>query len=291
MTVADKKPLTIGYISADFWAHTIGRFFLPILSALKTLDVQTILYSNSPVEDDVSAFLRSVSTAWRSIADVSDEAVCEQIQKDGIDILIDLSGHTDGHRLDVFRRKPAPVQMTWLGYVATTGIPEIDYIITDDMVLPENAETYFVEKPLRLPHSYYCFDPPQTAPALTPPPCLKTSNITFGSFNNITKMNDEIYSIWREILSGVPGSRLLIKAPQLSDDFVASSVRSQLERCDVDSNSVVLLGKTSREDHMAMYNSVDIALDPFPYGGGMTTLEALWMGVPVVTLLGDRWVS
>ncbi len=288
---ADKQALKIGYISADFWSHTIGKFFLPILTVLADLNVQAFLYSNSPIEDDVSVSLRSASQAWRPITGLTDETVCEEIKKDGVDILVDLSGHTDGHRLDVFRRKPAPVQMTWLGYVATTGLTEIDYIIADKMVLPENAETNFVEKPLRLPHSYYCFDPPQSAPALVPPPCLKSPNTTFGSFNNITKLNDDVFSAWSEILNRVPGSRLLIKAPQLSDDYIASSVKKDLERSGINTNTVVLLGQTTREDHMAMYNIVDIALDPFPYGGGMTTLEALWMGIPVITMLGDRWVS
>jgi protein O-GlcNAc transferase len=288
---ANKKPLRIGYVSADFQAHTIGRFFRPILGAHNEEEFHTILYANNSTEDDVTKALQASSGDWRNIAYQSDEQVSQQIQHDKIDILVDLSGHTDGHRLGVFRRKPAPIQMTWLGYFATTGLPEIDYILADRHVLPEADEALYTEKPLRLPESYFCFQPPESNLPLHPLPCLKKLTITFGCLNNITKLNADVVSVWSKILDAVPGSSLLIKSIQLSDEYIADSIRILFTENRITPERLVLLGKTNRQDHMAAYNSVDIALDPFPFGGGMTTLEALWMGIPVVTLSGGLWVS
>ena len=249
------------------------------------------MYSNSETEDDVTHSLRGASNEWRPIADQSDDDVVRRIQRDKIDILVDLSGHSDGHRLEVFRRKPAPVQMTWLGYVATTGLKEIDYILADSFTLPTSEESFFTEAPLRLSHTHFIFQPPETSPSIQSPPMMKHSGITFGCLNNIRKLNEDVIGVWSRILHAVPGSRMIIKYPQLSVDYIADSVKEFFYRNGFEEEQLILLGQTSHGEHLAAYNLIDIALDPFPYSGTMTTLETLWMGVPVITLDGTRWPS
>lgn len=281
--------LNIGFISADFRSHAVGILFKPYFEHRERKNFSISLYHNHPTDDEFAQVFKQGSDRWRDIFGASDESVAEQIAADGIDILIDLSGHTDGNRLGVMKLKPAPVQATWLGYVATTGVPEIDFIICDKYVLPEEDEDLYIEKPIRLSGSYLSFSPPFEDLRLSAPPFAINDHVMFGSLSNVVKMNVEVYSVWSEILRQVPGARLLLKCPQLSNDFVRESVLQQCAECGISNEQLILIGNTPRREHLETYAKVDIALDTFPYGGGVTTAEAIWMGVPVITLAGDRW--
>jgi predicted O-linked N-acetylglucosamine transferase (SPINDLY family) len=213
---------------------------------------------------------------------ISDEIVCDKIRDDGIDILIDLSGHTLNGRLPLFAWKPSPVQVSWLGYFATTGVAAIDYLIADPWTLPVSQENNFTEKIVRLPETRLCFTPPDADVDVSPLPALDRGYVTFGCFNNLTKMNDQVVTLWSRVLKAVPNSRLFLMSHQLNAEFVANGI---------DDNRLVLRGFSPRAEYLAAYGQVDIALDPFPYCGGTTTVEALWMGVPVLTLAGEHFLS
>lgn len=289
--LAQKTPLRIGYVSADFHQHVIGDLFEPVLTAHNKSDFEIFLYSTDTLEDDLTGRLKDQCHHWRNIARVPDNQAAELIRRDGIDILVDLGGLTDGERLGVFRRKPAPLQMTWMGYVATTGLETMDYIIADRTVLPESDTQYYVEQPLWMPHTYYCFQPLRRDLVEHTPILEKKPGITFGCLNNIIKLNRRIVSLWASILNAVPESSLLIKYIQLSESNVAEAVRSLFKEFGVNEDRLVFLGRTDRSTHLATYNTIDITLDPFPYGGGMSTFESLAMGVPVITRKGDTWAS
>jgi protein O-GlcNAc transferase len=283
------RPLNIGFISADIRLHAVGILFKPYFENRDRASFSVSLYYNHPTDDEFAQSFKRGCERWRDVFGVSDESVARQIAADEIDILIDLSGHTDGNRLGVMKLKPAPVQATWLGYVATTGVPEIDFIICDKYVLPEDDEDLYVEKPVRLPGSYLSFSPPFNDLKLTEPPIAVSDHVVFGSLSNVIKMNVEVYSAWAEILRQVPEARLLLKSPQLSNNSVRRSVLQQCAECGIANDRLTLVGNTTRREHLETYARVDIALDTFPYGGGVTTAEAIWMGVPVITLAGDGW--
>lgn len=288
---SQEKPFVIGFISADFRRHAVGFLLRPYLNNRDRGRYKVHLYYNHSDEDDLTFEFKNGCDGWEDICGVSDKKVAEKIMADKVDILIDLSGHTDGHRLGVMALKPARVQATWLGYVATTGVPEIDFIICDKFVLPENNEKYFLEKPFRLANCYLSFAPPDMFGQPSPLPFASNGHIVFGSFNNLIKVNPTVLGVWATILQKVAGSRLLLKCPQLSDTYVRSCLMDVCSECGIEMDRLILLGNTSREEHLLAYSQVDVALDTFPYGGGITTAEALWMGVPVVTLSGDSWQS
>lgn len=283
--------LTIGFVSADFRRHAVGHLFEPYFRNRDRAKYKVHLYSNHAQEDDLTAQYRNGCDAWCNIVGLSDKVIADQIVADGVDVLIDLSGLTDGHRLGVFALKPAPVQATWLGYVASTGIPEIDYIVCDNFVLPPENEKYFVEQPMRLPDCYLPFTPPDAAQRPAPSPVTANGQIVFGSFNNLIKINPDVIRAWATILNETHGSRLVLKSPPLSDDFVRACVLQSFSEVGIEQDRLSLLGRTSRAEHLEAYSQIDIALDPFPYGGGITTAETLWMGVPVITFAGDTWQS
>ena len=288
---AGQGPVHIGFLSPDFRSHPVGHFLLPVVTGLDPATFQVSLYANQTEEDDVTHTLKRHASNWVPVKGVPDAAVAARIASDGVDLLIDLAGLSDGHRLDVMRLKPAPVQASWFGYVATTGLPEVDYMIADKHVWPLEDDHYFVERPVRLPNTYFCFEPPEIRVPVGPPPSASRGYITFGSLNNTVKLNSACLSVWADILKAVPDSKLLLKAPQLSDPRITARVVALCEASGIEQTRMVLLGRTSRKDHLAAYNQVDLILDPFPYGGGITTAEAVWMGVPVVTLNGERWVA
>jgi predicted O-linked N-acetylglucosamine transferase (SPINDLY family) len=213
----------------------------------------------------------------------------EQIRQLGIDILIDLHGHTTGHRLDVMALKPAPVQLTWLGFLGTTGLSTIDYVLADRVSVPESAEGEFTEQVWRLPH-YYCFDEPDIALPVAPPPMLRNGFITFGSFNKPNKLNDRVLALWSQLLRDIPGSRLLIKGKGLNVPEFRQQFQRRLLIQGFDLDRVILEGPAPRQQFLATYQHIDIALDTFPYAGATTIVEALWCGVPVLSLKGDRMV-
>jgi len=207
-------------------------------------------------------------------------------------VLIDLSGHTKHNRLPVFAWKPAPVQVTWLGLPATSGVAEMDYVLGDPWAIPEQCEDQFTEAVWRMPDSYLCLTIPASPIQVAPLPALVSGHVTFGSFNNLTKMNDSVVAVWARILTSVPNSRLLLKAKQLSDAAVCTQTLQRFAAHGIAPERMQLQGiLASRNEHLATYNKVDIALDTFPYPGVTTSVEALWMGVPVLSMQGDRFLS
>ena len=283
------RRLRIGYVSADLRSHPVGIFLDGILASHDPAMVEIFCYSNARIEDDVTRRLRQRADHWRIIAGVSDTAADAAIRRDAIDILVDLSGHTSGNRLPLFALKPAPVQATWLGYVDTTGLTAMDHILADRIVVPPGDEASFTEKVWRLPQTYFCFTPPAFDVPLVDRPAGRP--LTFGSFNNRAKLTPATIGLWAGVLNATPGSRLLVKTAFVDNPTIRQEILGQFAVHGIGAERLTLEGPSSRADLLAAYNRIDIALDPFPYGGGLTTAEALWMGVPVVTLQGPRWVS
>ena len=280
-----KKPLSyerlrVGYVSPDFRKHSVSYFFPPLLKAHNRNVVEVFCYSEVEHPDRITEQIRQMSDNWRSTVGLSDESVADQIRKDKIDILIDLAGHFSNNRLSVFAYKPAPVQATWLGYPATTGIPAIDYRLTDSIADPEgNADACHTETLVRLPRGFLCYAPPEEAPRVSSCPVLNSDAVTFGSFNSPKKMNTSVISVWSEILKQVSGSRLLLQSIVFSDDFTQQRCADLFLENGIPSEKITMLGMVpSTFEHLGLYNGVDIALDPFPYNGTTTTCEALWMG-------------
>lgn len=287
-----ERELRIGLVSADLCQHPVSYFLEATLMAAKEKSFVWIAYSGTEKEDEVTARIRTRFDEWRDARQMTDEDLIRQITDDRIDILIDLSGHTAGHRLPVFAAKPAPVQATWLGYVGTTGIAAIDYLIADPHVLPEGLPSHTCEEPWRLPECYMSFTRPPFTLELSEPPLLKNGYPTFGCFNNLAKLNDRVLDLWARVLLAIPDARLLMRAKPLADEAVCQRVRSRFTAQGVDPARLEFgTSLPSREAGMAEYGRVDIALDPFPYTGATTSVEALWMGVPVLTLKGDRFIA
>jgi predicted O-linked N-acetylglucosamine transferase (SPINDLY family) len=222
---------------------------------------------------------------------MSDEALAQLVKGHEIDILIDLSGHTAYNRLPMFAYRPAPVQVSWLGYFATTGLAEMDYFIADPWTAPAEEDALFVEQIWRLPETYLCFSKPAVTIDVGPLPALTEGQITFGCFNGLRKLNEHVIDLWVRILDAVPDSQLFLKCAQLKDISTQTTVVKQFADRGVAAQRLILEGPSPRDELLASYNRVDIALDPFPYPGGTTSVESLWMGVPVVTMKGDRFLS
>lgn len=283
------RRLRIGYVSPDLRTHSIAFFIEPLLATHDHDNYEIFCYANSTHPDAVTKRLQALADHWRDIARLSDEEAARIIRADGIDILVDLAGHTAGNRLLIFARKPAPIQVAYLGYPNTRGLTEIDYWLSDTYADPAGTtEHYFVEEVVRLPRGFNCYRPPPDSPEVGPLPALRAGNITFGSFNNVTKISKPIIACWAKILMGVPGARLLLKARALSDEQTRDRLRQAFAAHGIAPQHIDMIGRVgSSAEHLALYNRVDIGLDTFPYNGHTTTCEALWMGVPVVTLAGQ----
>lgn len=286
--------LRVGVVSGDFRAHAVGYFVEGVLAALKASTsgrLELFAYSSFSSNDEVTKRIKAQFHHWCWAMDLSDELLAQRIRDDAIDILIDLSGHTAHNRLPLFARKPAPVQVTWLGYLATTGVAAIDYLIADNWTLPVSEEVNFTETIWRLPESYLCFAPPVDDVAVGPLPALSNGYVTFGSFNNLTKMNNTVVELWSRVLSAMPGSKLFLKAPQLKEISIRQSVVERFAAHGIDSGRLILEGPVPRAEYLLPFQRVDIALDPFPYPGITTSVESLWMGVPILTLAGQSFLS
>ncbi|MDP2196970.1 MAG: tetratricopeptide repeat protein, partial [Sulfurimicrobium sp.] len=283
--------LRVGLVSGDFNNHPVGYFLESLLQQLDSTAFELIAYPTNHKTDELTARIKPRFSAWEPLSGLNDEAAAQRIHGDGIHILIDLSGHTRHNRLPLFAWKPAPVQVSWLGYFATTGVAEIDYLIADPWTLPETEEPYFTEKIWRLPETRLCFSHPDIDLAVSPLPALTKGHITFGCFNNLTKMNKEVVALWSKVLSTVPGSRLFLKAKQLGETAVQQHTIERFAEYGIDAERLILEGAESREKYLTAYQQLDIALDPFPFPGGTTSVEGLWMGVPVLTLAGERFLS
>lgn len=287
-----RRRLKIGLVSGDLRTHSVAYFIEPLFEHLDAAAFEIYAYSNSWLNDEVSARMQVRSAGWRRIAGVPDGDVCKMIREDGIDILVDLSGHTGSSRSWVFAARPAPVQVSYLGYPTITGVPSIDYRLTDWKVDPAGGVEHGAEVPVRLPHSYFCYRPSDLAGAVGPLPAARNGWITFGSFNNLAKLSPATLALWREVLMQNSDSRLLLKCKGLSDPGTQARLRAELCGERVDPQRLILRPwDKSGADHLETYNEVDIALDTYPYNGATTTCEALWMGVPVVTLAGTTHPS
>ena len=293
----DRSPdrrLRIGYVSPDFRDHVVGHTLLPCFEAHDRGAFDFFCYSGASAPDEITARFRALSSGWCETANLSDAQLAEQIRHDRIDILVDLSLHTAFNRLLTFARKPAPVQIAWLGYPGTTGLGAMDCRITDSYLDPagqDHAGSF--EEPIRLPDAWCCYQPHPRSPAVSVLPAASERFITFGSFNNFTKINDRVLALWAEIMTAVGGSRLLLVVKGSRQD----RARRFLEERGIRADRVEFLpyyagadaapGKSQPPGYLLRYHRVDIALDPFPYNGMTTTCDALWMGVPVVALIGD----
>ena len=287
------RRLRVGYVSPGFREHAVSYFSEPLIAAHDRRSFEVFCYAQVMTPDDKTSRFRDLADSWRSTVGATDAAVAERIREDGIDILVDLSGHTGNSRLLVFAERPAPVQVTWLGHPNTTGLSAMDYRLTDEIADPEGAaDTLYTETLVRLPNGFLCFAPAANAPEIGELPALTNGHVTFGSFNNLPKVAPEVVETWARILELVPGSRLLIKTRPLADGQTRNRYLELFVARGIEGGRIELCSWiASRSGHLGAYNRIDNGLDPFPYNGTTTTCEALWMGIPVVTLRGYRHSS
>jgi predicted O-linked N-acetylglucosamine transferase (SPINDLY family) len=283
------RRLRVGYVSADFHNHSVAKFIEPLLAAHDPGQVEVVAYAQGLV-DETTHRLRAAAHAWHDTRTLDDGALAARIARDRIDILVDLGGHTGHNRLLCFARRPAPIQVTYCGYPGTTGLAAMDWRLTDEVADPAPAaDAEATERLWRLPHGFLCYRPDGVDLPVASPPSAQSGVVTFGSFNNLAKLGPEVLTLWARILAASPGARLFMKSRALGDPRPQQRVRRIFEAEGVDPSRLDFLGYApSTAAHLALYARVDVGLDPFPYNGTTTTCEALWMGVPVVTVLGQR---
>jgi protein O-GlcNAc transferase len=286
-----ERPLRLGFVSADFGRHPVGWFLVRVIEALRALDCHTVCYSDRVLADDLTVRFQQAAGTWRPVQGLSHQSLADQIRADRIDVLFDLAGHTSSTRLLVFARRPAPIQVTWLGYVGTTGLAAMDYLVADRWQVPAAAEPHYRETVLRLPDGYACYAPPAYAPPVGPLPALRAGHITFGSFNMPAKITAPAFQLWMQILRRLPQARLVLKYHAMDDPAVVRRLAALIRAAQVDPARVELAGGAPHAELLDAYNRIDLALDPAPYGGGLTTCEALWMGVPVITCPGETFAG
>ena len=292
-TADPDKVLKIGFVSADFCAHAVSFFITPLLKGLQKVDsFHVTAYSNTHSPDHVTESIKAYCDVWRDSSKQTDKALAAQIGADQIDILIDLNGHTSGNRLAVFSKHIAPIQVSWLGYPSTTGLKSIAYRITDNVADPDDLrDDFYSEQLLRLPSGFLCYQPLETAPDVSEKKTPSTE-IRFGSFNNLAKLSGQTFDAWAAAMHAVPNSTLYLKRQQLIHKSAQAHIINELAQRGISKERLIL--KTSKakiEQHLNEYNHIDIALDSVPYNGTTTTLEALWMGVPVISLIGTTHAS
>lgn len=283
--------LRIGLISGDLRNHPVGFFLAGPLENVAASSLELIAYPTQDKEDNLTSRIRNCCHGWHSLAGLDDRTAAGLIHGDGIHVLLDLSGHTAHNRLPVFAWRPAPVQASWLGYFATTGVPQMDYLLADSLSVPPEHQGHFTEAIQYLPDTRLCFTAPESPLAVAELPVLRTGHLTLGSFQNLAKANDKVLDAWSRILSAFKDSRLRWQCKQFSDPAVAAATLERLEQHGIARQRVSLHGAMPRELYLAAHNEVDFILDTFPYPGGTTTCEALWMGVPTLTLAGGSMHS
>jgi protein O-GlcNAc transferase len=293
LDLSPNRRLRVGYISPDFCTHSVSFFAEPLLQAHDRQTVEVFCYPNLKSEDATTRRLQALADHWQPIQTLDDATVAELIGRDRIDILVDLAGHTKDNRLLVFARKPAPIQVTWLGYPNTTGMRAMDYRLSDGIADPDDGSgNGCTEAIVRLPQGFLCYRPLDSASPVAPTPAIHLGHVTFGSFNNTSKITRDVVRTWAAILRRVPTARLLLKSKQLGDGPTAERYRQMFVDHGIATERLDLLGRLEpAQDHLDAYGRLDIALDPFPYNGTTTTCEALWMGVPVITLRGSSHVA
>ncbi|MDA9799390.1 hypothetical protein N9C39_11655, partial [Luminiphilus sp.] len=287
----NEESLRIGFVSGDLRSHPVGYFTEGLLTQLQSSSIELFAYPTVNTEDELTERLKACFHAWSPLTGLNDMDAAQKIHSDDIHILIDLSGHTANNRLPVFAWKPAPIQVSWLGYFASTGLSEMDYILGDPYVTPHEEADHFSEKIWQLPETYLGFRPPDLDLEVAPLPAYTNGFVTFGCFNKLARMTDEIVSVRASILHAVPGSKLFLKDKQLDHESGRHRVLSRFAAVDIEADRLILEGGSPREEYLECYGRVDIALSPFPYGGGTTSVEGLWMGVPVITKKGNHFLS
>ncbi len=287
------QKLRIGFLSPDFREHPVGTFLLPLFKAINPQEASLYCYAEMHDQqmDSLSHHLQALAASWFSTAGLSALAAARRIHQDQIDILIDLAGHSANNRLDIMALQAAPHQVSWLGYVNTTGLPVIDYRLTDTVADPPGMEAYYSETLLRLPNAFFCYEPPAQVPEVGTLPALARGLITFGSLNNPAKITEEVISLWAKVLLQVPDSRLIMVGSPFADDFIKNLYLARFSACGVGPDRLEMLATLPMPDYLKLYNKIDIALDPFPHNGHTITCHTLWMGVPVVTLAGNRYAA
>jgi protein O-GlcNAc transferase len=280
------RRLKLGYVSSDFCQHVTMFSTLPLLRNHDHGGFEVFCYASVKKPDAVTDWFKPFADVWIDCADISDERLAERIRADGIDILVDWSMHTAGNRLPLFARKPAPVQATWIAYPCTTGLKTIDYRITDPYLDPPGqTDGLYTEKSIRLPDSFWCYGPVGEEPAVQALPALRNGFVTFGCLNNPCKLNDEVLRLWSGLLKRVVGSKIMLRVPKgVSRDWVRS-------RLDVESERILFIERQMHPEYLLLYREIDLMLDTVPYNGHMTSLDALWMGVPVITRVGQTVVG
>ncbi|WP_342723451.1 tetratricopeptide repeat protein [Bradyrhizobium sp. B097] len=287
-----RKP-RLGLVSADLHRHAVSFLVLRAFEALAALGYEIFCYKTDSKrqDDDFSERYKEISLSWRDVSGMDDPALGRQIAEDRIDVLFDLAGHTAGNRLSLFAMRAAPIQLSWAGYVGTVGLDTYDGLIADPVEIPPEHDASYIERPVRLPDCYVCYHPPAKAPEVPPLPSLSGGRFTFGCFNRPAKLNSELGKAWARILAQVPDSRILMVYGGLGETSTRDAVYNVLGQGGVPRDRVELVGETEQDKLLVAYGEVDIALDPFPYSAGVTTLEAMWMGVPTVTFVGDTFAG
>ncbi|OYU46829.1 MAG: hypothetical protein CFE44_00085 [Burkholderiales bacterium PBB4] len=283
-TWAPERPLRVGVVSGDLRRHPVGTLLEPVLAHVTQHAWHWTAFSNHAKDDAVTQRLRPHFAAWHDVYTWTDAQVVQAIRQAEIDILIDLSGHTGGHRLAVFGARAAPLQISWLGYFGSTGLPDMDGLLVDPHSVPESESAYYTEAVVKLPQSRWCVAPLEGAPPVGPLPASAGQGFTFACFQELGKVNDEVLRVWRHIVAAVPQSRLRIQSVRLGYNDVKDALIRRMHAAGFQPHQFQLCGPAPHGQYLASYADVDLVLDTFPYPGGMTTVEALWMGVPTLTL-------
>ncbi len=283
-----ERRLRLGYLSADFREHAVMHFLRPLLVHHDHDSFEIHGFMSSNAVDDWTREAKGLVDHWHDAWKLSDEELAALIRSQGIDILVDLNGHSENHRLATLARKPAPVQITWLGYFNTTGLPVVDWIVADSVLIPPNEEYLYTERPLRLPQGHLCLDPLMEPLDVEPPPMLSRGYVTFGCFHNLDKLNHDVVALWARVLNRLPGSRLHLKSRSLAHASTRALVYDAFAAADVNPDRLILEADSPRREYYLAYHGIDIAFDTFPYHGGTTLFQALWMGVPVLSLRGKE---
>lgn len=281
----------VGFVTGDLRRHPVGYFLESTLQHWPRDRVSLVAYATSALEDGLTSRVKPCFDRWRMVQSMSDEQLAQVIALDGIDVLVDLAGHTALNRLPLFAWRPARVQATWLGYFATTGVAQMDWLLTDDASIRPEEEADFTERIWRLPGTRLCFSPPEEAVEVSELPARRNGFITFGSFQNLGKTNDEVLALWSRVLREVPRSRLRLQNVQVGEPEMQEIFVARLAAAGIPAERVALHGRMNRLGYLRAHGEVDIVLDTFPYPGGTTTCEALWMGVPTITLAGTSLLS
>jgi len=291
----NKSPtkLKIGFVSCDLRNHPVGYFLFETLKYLQNMNVEMIAYSNldEKKEDNFTKKLKNFFSEWNVVKNMNDLELTNLIRKNKINLLIDLSSHSANSRLPVFINKPAPLQITWIAHLDTTGLEEIDYIIADPFVVDKDQENLFVEKVWKMPDIWNSFSQPSYNIDIGSLPALKNKFITFGSFNNLNKLNDKVIQLWSKLLKKMPKAKLFLKNKNLDFEFYKNSIKKKFLDNGINQSQLIFEGMSQREDLLKTYNKIDISLDPFPYSGGTTNFESIWMGVPILVVKGKKFIS